>query len=443
MSDLRAVADAACRALTAQGIAGCVAVSASDGWRAVVRGGVAEQVSAATSAGLRVTAYADGDRTAAVSGSDLSPGAIQRLVDEAVVLARLADPDPWGGLPDPAWCGEAAAELDLDDPAGIARCAVADGIAAVAAAESAAQAAEPRIRTTHRSAFSARRGHGVLADTRGLRQESRATRFGLHLTAIAEIDGVRHQGSDATAARYLADLRPPDAVGRLAAERAVRYAGWRRPPTGRYPVLFHREAAGAVLQLVGQAAWGGAVYRGATFWAGAVGTAVASPLVTVVDDPLVRRGLGSRTSDSDGVRAASCTVVADGVLQSYLTDSVAARRLGVAATGHGGGTSNLILRPGAWTWDALVRELGTGLLVADLVGAGLDLAGGRWSQGATGWWVEAGRIVHPVMEATIACDLRELFRGIRAVGDDPETETTASSPALLADGCTVSAQTPA
>jgi PmbA protein len=430
-------ADAALRSLEAAGVQGAVSVGITDHWSVTVRGGSAEQVSSAAARGVRVTAWAAGNRTAAVTSGDLDPTAVGRLAAQAASLAAATDPDPYGGLPPIERCGNAAGDLDLDDAAGFAGFAIDQGVALVAEAERAALAADGRVTATHRSSCNARRGTGVYATTHGIRNRESSSRLGYHVLAVATIGDEKQQGAYGTSARHRADLKPAAVVGGEAGARAVRFAGWKRPPTGALPVLLHHEVAGDLLDIISDAAWGGAVFRGATFLAEAAGTAIASPLITVTDEPLLRRGLGSRRSDGEGVRSAPFTLVDAGTLTGFLTDGYAARRLKRPYTGHAGGTSNLILRPGADSFAALLGKLGTGLLAMELSGHGLDLAGGTWSKGVAGFWVEGGKISHPVREGTLACDLRTVLHGIRAVGDDPEQQTTVSSPSLLVDGFTV------
>lgn len=437
MDVLDQAVDAALAALSAAACAGAVSVGSSEHWMVAVREGRAEQVDAGTNRGIRITAWAAGNRSATVTSADLDPAAVAGAATRAAELAAACDADPWGGLAPIERCGQALVELDLDDASSFATFSVQDGIQRLIAAERAARAADPRIATIHRSRCSARRGTGLFATTHGIRQRETATRFGLSVSAVADSAGEKHLGWDATAARHLQDLRTPDQVGSEAGRRAVEGYGWRSPPTGRWPVVFRRETASELLDTVTSAVWGAAVFRGQSFLADAVGTQIAAPAVTIIDDPLLRRGLGSRDSDGEGVRAAPLLVVADGVLRSFLVDGEAARRLRHPYTGHAGGTSNVRLLPGADSLDELLKKLGTGLLATRFHGHGVDLAAGTLSKGVDGFWVESGRIAYPVQAATLAGDLREILHGIRAIGDDPETETTCSSPSLLIDGCTV------
>jgi PmbA protein len=331
----------------------------------------------------------------------------------------------------------AEGDLDLDDPhyADLDREAL---LRRVIEAERIALASDPRVTNAHRSSVHAGRAESWYASTDSVFVRRAGTSAGYSVVVVAQdASGERQTGGYGTRSRHLADLKSPDTVGREAGNRAVRHFGWKPAPTGRFPVLYDREVASEFLGVLASATAGGSIYRGSSFMAGKLGETVASTAVTVIDDPLIPRGLGSRNCDSEGVRARRLTLVDAGRLSSYLVSSYAARRLGHAYTGHDSGCSNLRLVPGTASQADLLRELGTGLLVQDLHGFGIDLASGTYSKGVSGFWVENGIVTHPVQEATIAGNLKELWPGIRRVGNDPLDEHAISSPSLLIDGFTI------
>lgn len=423
--------------LRARGAAGEVAAGYSEEWSAQVRLGEVETVQGATTRGLRISAYLDGNRSGTVSLSDIDPAAVRAAAAQAVELARFGDPDPYGGLPAREECGIAPGDLDLDDPAyaAIDREAL---LRQVIEAERIALASDPRVTNAHRSSVRAGRGEHWYASTDGVFVHRTGTSAGYSVVVVAQsASGERQTGGYGTRSRHVARLKTPEVVGREAGSRAVRHFGWRPAPTGRFPVLFDREVASSLLGTLASAVAGGSIYRGSSYLAGRLGQVIASPAVTIIDDPLIPGGLGSRPCDGEGVRARALTLVDQGRLATYLVNAYAARRLGHPYTGHDGGCTNLILRPGTATRTDLLRELGTGLLVQDLHGFGIDLASGTYSKGASGFWVEQGELVHPVQEATIAGNLQELWQGIRRVGDDPLDESAVSSPSLLIDGFTI------
>ena len=434
---VREAIDLALAELKRAGVAGEVAAARSESWSAQVRLGELETVQSAVTRGLRITAYASGNRHASTTTSDTDPAAVRRAVATAVELAGYADDDPWAGLPPLAETGIAAVDLGGDDPA-YARLDRDAFVARVVSAEKTALGSDPRVTNSHRSSASASRGRHWYASTDGVLVERVGTRFGDSVVVVArDAAGERQTGGFGTRARRLDALKPADAVGREAGHRAVRGFGWRSVPSGRFPVLFDREVASELLDTLASAVSGGAVYRGSTFLAKALGTVIASPVVTVVDDPLIPEALGSRPCDGEGVRARRLTVVEQGRLGTFLVAAYSARRLHHPLTGHDGGSSNLLLLPGTATRDDLLRELGTGLLVTDLQGMGVDLASGTWSKGASGFWVEGGQVQFPVQEVTLAGNLREMLAGIRTVGDDPLDESSTSSPSLVIDGLTI------
>jgi len=429
--------DLALGTLKARGCAGYVGASTRDEWSADVRLGQIETVESAATRGLRVTALGAGNRTASCTTADIAPAAVRAVAERAAELVAYADEDPYGGLPPEAERGVAAIDLKTDDAAfaGLDRAALAK---AAIAAEATAMAHDPRVSNSHRSGASATRTRHWYGTSDGTRVETAGTRFGYHVVVVAQdAAGERQTGAWGTMARSLAALKPPASVGGEAGRRAVQGFGWKTVPSGRARVLLHRDVASQLLGIIGGAISGGAVYRGSSFLAGALGTAVASDVVTIVDDPLLPGELGSRRCDGEGVRSRRLEVIGRGHLASFLVDGYAARRLKHPYTGHDGGASNLRLTPGSASWDDLVRELGTGLIVTQFHGFGVDLAAGTISKGASGFWVADGRVQHPVQEVTVAGDLRELLQGIRAVGDDPLTESPTASPSLLIDGFTI------
>ncbi len=429
--------DLALDALKSRGCAGYVGASTRDEWSADVRLGHVETIESAATRGLRVTALGAGNRVATCTTADISPAAVRAIAERAAELVAYADEDPYGGLPPASERGIADIDLRTDDAAfaGLDR---EDLAKAAIVAEATAMAHDPRVSNSHRSGASASRTRSWYGTSDGTRIENAGTRFGYHVVVVAQDGaGERQTGAWGTSARSLAALKPPTAVGAEAGRRAVQGFGWKTVPSGRARVLLHRDVASQLLGIIGGAIGGGAIYRGSSFLSAALGTDVASDVVTIIDDPLLPGELGSRRCDGEGVRSRRLAVIERGRLASFMVDGYAARRLKHPYTGHDGGPSNLRLAPGAATWDDLVRELGTGLIVTQFHGFGVDLAAGTISKGASGFWVADGRVQHPVQEVTVAADLRELLKGIRAVGDDPLGESPTASPSLLIDGFTI------
>jgi len=423
------------------GVAGEAGAGRAEAWKAQIRLGEIEQVEGSTTRALRVTALAAGGRRGSASTSELSSEAVRACTAKAVELASFGDADPWVGLPPAEECGQAGGDLATDDPAYAAldRDAL---LQSTIRAERIALDADPRISNAHRSSVRASRAEHWYGSTDGVRVHRVGTVFGYSVTVVArDANGERQTGGYGSHARHLNELWSPDEVGREAGARAVRWYGWRTPPNGPFPVVFHHEAASDLLGTLISAISGGAVYRGSTYLANRLGTPVASDLITVVDDPLIPRASGSRPCDGEGVRSRRTTLVDAGRLNSFLVDGYAARRLSHPYTGHDGGATNVRLLPGTVAPAELLTAMGTGLLIHDLHGFGIDLVSGTYSRGVSGFWVENGIIAYPVQEATIAANLNDVLAGIRLVGNDPLPQSSISSPSLLIDGFTIASNT--
>jgi PmbA protein len=235
--------------------------------------------------------------------------------------------------------------------------------------------------------------------------------------------------------RDAADLASPEAVGRYAAERALARLHGRKLPTCEVPVLFESTLAAGLLGAYVQATSGGALYRKASFLTDSLGTQVMPAHIELVEDPHIRKGKGSAPFDDEGVRTQPAAIVSGGVVRSYFLSTYSARKLGLRTTGHAGGAHNLVwrsslTRPGD-DLDAMLRQLGRGLFVTELMGQGVNAVTGDYSRGAAGYWIEGGRIVHPVHEVTIAGNLRDMFMGIAAIGADVYTSGTRTVGSVL------------
>jgi PmbA protein len=392
--------------------------------------------------GLRVFV---GRRTATSYTSDFSAAALRRLVEETVSMARVTGEDPAAGLPDEMVPAEAV-ELGLHDPSPAAL-PTAERIERARRAEAAALQASPEITNSQGGSYASDEDAVVLANTLGFLGSYRSSSVSLSVVPVAERDGQMERDYWYTAGRGLSDLLAPEEVGRIAAERTVRRLGARQVPTCEVPVVFDPETAAEILGHVFRALSGYSVFRNATFLKDRVGEEVASPLLTVVDDGRRQRGLGSRPFDGEGLPTRRNLPLEAGVLRHYLCDSYSARKIGARSTGSarrgvsGGpsvGPGNLSFAAGVTAPREIVDGVDRGLLVTDLIGFGVDLVSGDYSQGAAGQWIEKGRLVHPVHEVTIAGNLKEMLRDVDAVGTDLEFRGSSASPTLRVRRMTVS-----
>jgi PmbA protein len=389
-----------------------------------------------------------GSGSASATTSDLSPAALARLVDESVRLAQVAQRDEHSGLPAPETLARDVPDLDLWDAEGH-RLDVETKIAWARRAEAAALGADPRVRNSEGAEFYDRQGRVAYASSAGFAGGFRVSSFALSVTPVASDEGDMERDYWYTAARHLADLEPPEEVGREAARRAVRRLGGRQGATVEVPVVFDPETAASLVRSLAVAASGPSLYRGTSFLIGQRGQTVAAPRVTIVDDPRMPRGLGSRPFDGEGLPSRRTVLVEDGVLRGYLLDTYSARRLGLAATGHaaredGGGVTvgytNLYLEPGPWAPEEILRSVDRGLYVTELIGFGVNFATGDYSRGAVGFWIEGGELAHPVEEITIAGNLRDMFLGVEMVGRDLSFRDQTAAPTLKVARLTVAGQ---
>lgn len=386
--------------------------------------------------------------SASATTSDLSPPALARLVDESVRLAQVARRDEHSGLPAREALARDVADLGLWDADGHAM-GVEDKIDWARRAEAAALESDGRIRNSEGAEFYDRQGRVAYASSGGFAGGFRVSTFALSVTPVASDDGDMERDYWYTSARRLADLEAPEAVGREAARRAVRRLGGRKGKTVEVPVVFDPETAASLVRAVALAASGPSLYRGTSFLVGQRGRTVASPRVTIVDDPTIPQGLGSRPFDGEGLPSRRTVLVDHGVLASYLLDTYSARRLGLEATGHaaregGGGVTvahtNLYLEPGPWAPEEILRSVDRGLYVTELIGFGVNFVTGDYSRGAVGFWIEDGELAYPVEEITVAGNLRQMLQDVEMVGRDVAFRDQTAAPTLKVARLTVAGQ---
>lgn len=404
-----------------------------------VRMGELETVERNRDKSLGVTVYL-GQRRGNASTSDFSRAAIERTVQAAYDIARFTAEDPAAGLPDPADVAQPHEQRDLDlfHPWSID----SEQAAALAlACERAALAVDRRITNSEGASVSAQQSHFFSAHTHGFRGGYASSRHSLSVAPIAGRGEDMQRDYWYSSMRDAAELAAPEAVGRYAAERALSRLGSRKIATGECPVLFESPLAAGLLGSFVQAVSGGALYRRTSFLLDSLGKPVFADHIDVGEDPFVRSGKGSSPFDEEGVRVQPRQVVEAGRLQGYFLSTYSARKLGLKTTGNAGGSHNLTLssrrtRAGD-DLDAMLRQLGTGLFVTELMGQGVNYVTGDYSRGASGFWVENGRIAYPVQEITIAGNLRQMFMGIQAVGADAYTYGAKTVGSVLVDRMTV------
>jgi PmbA protein len=408
-----------------------------------VRKGEVETLTEAGSKALGVRVFV-GRRTASTHTSDFSWPTLRRLVEETVGMARVTGEDPAAGLPD-EWAPPEDVDLQTFDPSPAAL-PTEERIERARRAEAVALET-PGIVNSQGASWGSVESSVVLAHTLGFLGGYRSSSVSLSVVPQAERGGQMERDYWYTAGRGLADLEPPEQVGRTAAERTLRRLGARQVPTGEVPIVFDPETAAEILGTLFSAISGYAVFRNATFLKDRLGEEVASPLLTVVDDGRRVRGLGSRPFDGEGLPTRRNVPVERGVLRHWLCDSYAARKIGAKPTGSarrgvaGGpsvGAGNLFFEAGPSAPEEIVAGVARGLYVTDLIGFGVNVVTGDYSQGAVGHWIEGGSLTHPVHEVTIAGNLRDILRDVDAVGSDLVFRGSSAAPTIRVRRMTLS-----
>ena len=388
-----------------------------------VRKGELETVERNRDKSLGVTVYI-GHRRGNASTSDFSPAAIERTVQAAYDIARFTAEDPVAGLPDAEDIAPENTHRDLElfHPWAVTS---EEAARLSLECEAAALSTSKRITNSEGAGVSAQQSHFFSAHTRGFRGGYASSRHSVSVAPIASLPGRNAEMQrDAwySSMRNAKDLASPEAIGRYAAERALSRLGSRKVRTTECPVLFESTLAAGLLGGFVQAVSGGALYRKSTFLVDSLGTDVFPKHIDIAEDPFILGGKGSSPYDEEGVRVQARKVVDAGRVEGYFLSSYSARKLGMKTTGIAGGSHNLTLtsrltRSGD-DLDAMLEKLGTGLFVIELMGQGVNYVTGDYSRGASGFWVEKGKIAFPVQEITIAGNLKDMLAGIVAVGAD-------------------------
>jgi PmbA protein len=395
-----------------------------------VRLGEVETIEHHRSQGLGVTVYF-GQRKGSASSTDLGAQAIKETVAAACRIAQHAAEDEYAGLPDADALATEFPELDLYHPWGLA---VEDAIRLARICEDAARAHDPAIVNSEGANLNTYQGLRVSGNSLGFLHGYPSSRHSLSCSVIGERDEAMQRDDWWTVARDAADLESAEAVGRKAAERTVRRLGAQTLATRQCPVVFAADvAAGLIGHFIG-AIRGGNLYRKSSFLLDHLGKPVFPDFVHIHEQPHLPKALGSAPYDGEGVATRARDLVRDGVLQSYVLSSYSARKLGMKTTGNAGGVHNLVVDPGELDLAGLLRKMGTGLLVTELMGQGVNILTGDYSRGAAGFWVENGEIQYPVEEITVASNLKDMYRNLVAVGNDVDFRgNTRTGSILLAE----------
>jgi len=417
-----------------KGATGCEA-EASDGYgqTVTVRKGEVETIEYNRDKSLGVTVYV-GKRKGYASTADFAGRAIRDTVDAALTIARFTAEDEAAGLPDREDLARNPGDLELFHPWNPP---VEEAIEIAKACEAAAFRLDKRVVNSEGASVSCQQWQFALGNSHGFMEGFPTSRHTLSCAVIAAEDGQMQRDDWYSSQRSVRDLPKPEAVGDYAGRRALARLRSRKIGTMQVPVLFEAPVANDLVATFVSAASGGNLYRKASFLLDALGKTVFSPSVTLVERPHLPRAQASSWYDDEGVATRDRDVVKDGVLRGYFLGSYSARKLGLKTTGSAGGNHNLILQGGDLDLPGLIRKMGRGLLVTELIGFGVNLVTGDYSRGAAGYWVEGGEIRHPVEEITIASNLRDMFRSVAAIGSDALTRGSRTTGSMLLEGMTI------
>ena len=390
-----------------------------------VRFGEVETIRSAREVGLGLRLFF-GKRSATSSTSDLSKESLARLVEDTAILAKATAHDDFSGLPSTDELAKSFPELDLYDPEGEVL-TVKERIDRAKEAEAAALAYDSRITNSEGAEFASNLYRIIYGSSQGFLGEYRGSTFSLAVTPIALSDGAMQRDYWYSFTRHLKDLESPEAIGRRAAERAIRRLGGQKVKTQEVPVVFDPETAASLMRTLCSAASGPSLYRGASFLIDRLGDRVAAEIVSVWDDGTIPGYLGSKPFDGEGLPTRRNVVVENGVLRSYLLDTYSARKLKLAPTGSAVrgigdvptvGPTNFFLQPGPHDPADIIQSVDEGLYITELIGPGVNLVTGDYSRGAVGFWIDKGVLTYPVEEITVAGNLKEMLLGIEMVGND-------------------------
>ncbi|AAZ98101.1 Zn-dependent protease, modulator of DNA gyrase [Thiobacillus denitrificans ATCC 25259] len=408
-------------------------ISEGVGQNVSVRQGEIETIEYNKDKGAGVTVYI-GQRRGHASTSDLSESALKSAVEKALTIARYTAEDDAAGLPDADRLATDVPDLDLYHPWTLT---VEEAAETARACEAAALAVDKRLTNSEGAGVSTHASHFIYANSLGFCNGYAGSRHGVSVAVIGEDKGAMQRDYWYSSARNPADLESAEAVGRVAGARTVRRLNGRKLDTRSCPVVFEAPIATGLIGNFVAAVSGGSLYRKSSFLLDSLGTEVFAPLVNIREVPFLPAGLGSAPFDSEGVACIERDIVRDGVVQGYFLSSYSARKLGMTTTGNAGGSHNLVVAPGELDLDGLLKKMGTGLLVTELLGQGANMVTGDYSRGAAGFWVENGEIQYPVEEITIAGNLKQMFKGIVAIGRDVERRGSKQVGSILIDRMTV------
>lgn len=411
-------------------------LSLSIGQNVSVRMGEVENIEYNRDKGMSVTVYF-GQQRGHASTSDLSAQALKDTVAAACNIAKYTAKDTFCGLADASLMATDIPDLNLHHPWDVS---VEGAIAIAKECEAAALHVDTRITNSEGASVSTGAGIFAYSNSHGFTGGYPSSRHGISCSVIAESETNMQRDYWYNTARDAQDLQAATDIGKIAGERTVRRLDAKKIKTCQVPVLFEAPLASGLISSLISAISGGNLYRKSSFLLDSLGKQIASPLLNIYEDPHIKKGLASSPFDNEGVATTPRQLVKDGVLQGYVLSSYSARKLGLQTTGNAGGNHNLMVQSSGQDFAGLLKKMGTGLFVTELLGHGMNMVTGDYSRGAAGFWVENGVIVHPVEEITIAGNMADMLKMIVAIGNDVLVQGSKQVGSILIERMTVACE---
>ena len=433
--ELRQAVSFAVELATKSGASAEVAVTKVSGLSVSTRLQEIENVEFTNDGALGISVYM-GQQKGNASTSDLSEGAIRNAVEAALAIAKYTSPDDCTGLADKDLMAFDAPDLELYHAADVD---VDKATELALQAEKAALEADERIINSNGASFNSHTGVKVYGNSHGMLQSYLSSRYSLSCSVIGGVEDALENDYEYTISREFDKLQSPIWVGENCAKKVVSRLNAQKLSTREVPVIFLNDVATGLISHFAAAISGGSLYRKSSFLIDHLGKQVLPDWFNISERPHLLRRLASTPFDSEGVRTQDREIVEDGILQTYLVTSYSGKKLGMPSTGHAGGIHNWLVKPnltGGLT--ALLRQMGTGLLVTDVMGQGVNIVTGDYSRGASGFWVENGEIQYPVAEITIAGQLQDMLKNMVAVADDIEHRSNIQTGSILLDKIKIS-----
>jgi len=411
-------------------------LSIENGLSVTARMGDVETIEHHCDQGLGVTVYI-GQRKGSASTNDLSEASIKETVTAALSFARYASEDAYAGLPEASWLATEFPDLDLYHPWTLN---ADQAINMAIACEDAARSYHADITNSEGASVNTHQGIRVLGNSLGFLHGYASTRHSMSCSVLGQRGDSMQRDYWYSVARDAAKLESGPEIGRKAAERTIRRLEGRKLSTRQCPVLYAAEVASGLLGSLIGAISGGNLYRKSSFLLDMLDQPIFPEFIHIHEQPYLPGALGSASFDAEGVVTRTRDIVADGILKSYVLGTYSARKLGMQSTGNAGGVHNLTLDSGADDFNGMLARLGTGLLVTELMGQGVNMVTGDYSRGASGFWVENGLIQYPVEEITIAGNLKQMFKNIVAVGNDVDYRGNIRTGSLLIERMSIAGE---